>query len=120
MTSITLLTKMSLIGLAIGFLSSCVTTRPVNFRYEAERCIVSERFDKCRCYDYVITPSFSGNVSDGRDEPLAYCDNLVGFSPDDWIALLNNLNAVIGKSTNQKTIMHERLPDILQMIREVN
>ena len=91
----------------LTFIASCVTTRPVDFRYEAERCIVSERFDKCRCYDYVITPSFSGNVSDGRDEPLAYCDNLVGFSPDDWIALLNNLNRVITKSTNRKTSLHE-------------
>jgi hypothetical protein len=120
MISITRKMKMSLIGLLIVSLSSCVTSRPVNFKYEAERCFVSTRFDKCRCFDYVITPSFSGNVSDGRDETLEYCDNLVGLNPDNWVRLLNQIDSLVKKSTNQKTTKHETGYDIIRTIMEIS
>lgn len=118
--SLTPKTKMSLIALLLVFLSSCVTTRPVNFRYEAERCFVSTRFDKCRCFDYVITPTFSGNVSSGRDEDLSYCDNLVGFAPDDWVRLVGEIQDVVRKTTNQKTLRHESAFDILSTLELIN
>lgn len=97
-------------------LSSCLTTRPINFKYEAERCLVSVDFDKCRCHDYIITPSFSGRISDSFDRPLEYCNNFVGFSPLSWVELLNKLDSVLKKSTNLKTNRHEKGFDILDIL----
>jgi len=108
---------MMLVGIC---LSSCVTSRPVNFEYRAERCFVSTRFEKCRCFDYVITPSFSGNVSDGRDELLEYCDNLVGLNPNDWVRLLNQIDSLVKKSTNQKTTKHETGYEIIRTLMEIS
>lgn len=114
MISITQKMKMSLIALAIGCLNGCVTSRPVDFEFSGERCIVSERFDKCRCYDYIITPTFSGNVGSARDESLAYCDNFVGFNATTWVDFLAQLRGVLQKS-GQKTSKHESGYDILLM-----
>lgn len=114
MNSIIQKTKMSLIMLLIGLLSGCVTSRPVSFEFRGERCIVSERFDKCRCYDYLITPTFSGNVSSARDESLSYCDNFVGFNATTWVDFLAQLRSVIQKS-GVKTSRHESGYDIIFM-----
>lgn len=98
----------------LTFLASCVTSRPVDFEFSGERCIVSERFDKCRCYDYIITPTFSGNVGSARDESLAYCDNFVGFNATTWVDFLAQLRGVLQKA-GQKTSRHESGYDILLM-----
>jgi hypothetical protein len=120
MISITRKMKMSLMMLVGICLSSCITSRPVNFEYRAERCFVSTRFEKCRCFDYLITPTFSGNISDGRDNPIEYCDNLVGFNADDWIRLVGQVQSVVRKNTNQKTLRHETGYDIIRTIMEIS
>ena len=50
-----------------------------------ERCVVSIRFNKCRCHTYRVSPEVVGRVSDSVDKPISYCDNLIGFSPETWI-----------------------------------
>jgi len=115
----TLLAKMSLIGLVIAFLSGCVTTRPVNFEYRAERCIITTEFDKCRCHEYLITPNFSGRVSESIDRELEYCDRFIGFSADDWVQLVNQITNVIRKSTDRKTLRFESGADILFQLWEL-
>jgi hypothetical protein len=110
--------KMSLIAALILCLSGCVTSRPVDFEFRGERCIVSERFDKCRCYDYLITPTFSGNISSARDENLSYCDNFVGFNATTWVDFLAQLRGVLQK-TGQKTSRHESGADIIYQIMEL-
>lgn len=101
--------KTSLTALLIVCLSSCRHTP--NFEVREERCFFSTRFEKCRCFDYLVTNNFSGNISEGRDMPLEYCDNFIGFSPDSWVNWLQEVRSVIRSSG--KTSKHE-LPGMIK------
>lgn len=50
-----------------------------------ERCVVSVKFNKCRCHIYRVSSEKVGRISDSYDKPLNYCNNLVGFKPSIWI-----------------------------------
>jgi len=49
-----------------------------------ERCALSLAFDKCRCHLYDLETAT--RVSEARDYPLEYCEDLVGFSAGTWAA----------------------------------
>lgn len=49
-----------------------------------ERCVLSIDYQKCRCHLYEISIDNVGRVSDSVDYPLEYCENLIGFRPDNW------------------------------------
>ena len=72
-----------------------------------ERCTISIEYNKCRCIDYEITQSRVGPIGEGRDMPLEYCDNLVGFPLEDYSKLIVWINEVyiwIGQQSGNKWV----------------
>lgn len=69
-----------------------------------ERCVISLEHKICRCHMYQIADAGVGRVSDSYNNPLKYCDKLVGFSPDSWIELVLWLEEVFDtvKDANDK------------------
>lgn len=47
-----------------------------------ERCVNLPEFNKCRCHKYNLIDD--ERVSDSYDEPIEYCERLVGFPPESW------------------------------------
>ena len=47
-----------------------------------ERCVLSQKFNKCRCHQYDFLKA--ERVSDSYDKEITYCENLIGFRPDEW------------------------------------
>ena len=75
----------SFVGLLI-VLISVAACRPPEIQ-NIERCIVSTDYNICRCHDYQITPERISRTSESRDYPIEYCNNMVGFRPNHWVAI---------------------------------
>ena len=79
--------KMSttLIALLIVWTSvGCRNFPTINSDEIVTRCVVSFRFNKCRCHDYQISRDGVGRVSSSVDRPVAYCEGAVAFPEDSW------------------------------------
>lgn len=47
-----------------------------------ERCVLSIQFEKCRCIMFDLYNWQS--IGEGYDMSFDYCDDIIGFSIDDW------------------------------------
>ena len=72
------------IMLLMIFLNSCGFPQ---IKPPLERCVVSFEYQKCRCHLYEISKNNIGRISDSIDHPIEYCENLIGFRPDEWSRL---------------------------------
>lgn len=52
-----------------------------------ERCVISTRFQQCRCHDYLISSEKIGRVSESVSHDISYCDNLIGFKEENYVQL---------------------------------
>jgi len=78
------LKKIGMLQLTICLNLSCANIE-LPIKSDERRCIISVKFNKCRCHTYRVSPEFVGRVDEPTDHALEYCDNLVGFDPEGWV-----------------------------------
>lgn len=65
----------------IVFLSSCKDDFPII--KPQERCVVVlEESQYCRCHLYSWSKEGIGRISESVNNPIEYCNKLIGFSPE--------------------------------------
>lgn len=73
------LIKLILVSILISSCGSPSTT--------VERCVVSVRFNECRCHQYLISSDKIGRVSESIAHDISYCENLIGFKEENYVQL---------------------------------
>jgi hypothetical protein len=81
-------TLIALLIISISFISGCNFPK-LNSEETVERCVVSAKFNRCRCHLYEISRSNIGRVSNSINRPLSYCEGAVAFPANEWADIVS-------------------------------
>jgi hypothetical protein len=73
---------MKIAMMTLLILSSCKLRFPRPQIEPQERCVVSLKFNKCRCIKFDLYNWKT--IGKGYDREIEHCDDLIGFSIEDW------------------------------------
>lgn len=83
--------KLILTLLTIVFLSSCKDGFPKISPKERCMVVIADRPEEsyCRCHEYSWTQEGIGRTSESTNYEIQKCNKIIGFSPDDTVAIYN-------------------------------